>query len=117
MIGTGTNVSKLESAMDTLIEVFQCYASKGGNKYKLDFLELRRLIQGELSHYLQDSWDCRRVAEIMSDLDKNRDGGVSFEEFVALVTQLTVTSTTYFKGYTPVVFHCGQMKDGRFQRL
>uniref|UniRef100_A0A3Q4AHZ4 EF-hand domain-containing protein n=1 Tax=Mola mola TaxID=94237 RepID=A0A3Q4AHZ4_MOLML len=60
-----------------------------GNKFQLNRAELRNLLGGELSHYLEASRDPRRVQEIISDLDKNLDGTMDFEEFVAMVTQLT----------------------------
>lgn len=63
----------------------------------------------------QVSRDPTRVEEIMADLDKNLDGRVSFEEFVAMVTHLTVCSTSFFKGYTPVVIQCGSVRDGKLQ--
>lgn len=46
-------MSKLETAMDSLIEVFQYYSSKEGDKFLLSRGELRNLLRGELSHYLQ----------------------------------------------------------------
>lgn len=62
--------------------------------------------------------DPQRVEAIMSDLDMNMDGSVSFEEFVAMVTELTVCSSSFFQDYTtPVVIKCGQMKDGQFQAI
>ncbi|XP_073340797.1 protein S100-A1 [Pagrus major] len=108
-------MSKLETAMDTIVDVFQYYSSNEGDKFKLNRKELKNLLRGELSHYLQASRDPQRVEAIMSDLDMDMDGSVSFEEFVAMVTELTVCSTGFFQGYTPVVIKCGQMKDGQFQ--
>lgn len=64
---------------------------------------------------IQASRDPRRVEEIMADLDKNLDGSVSFEEFIAMVTHLTVCSTIFFQDYTPVIIQCGSVRDGRFQ--
>lgn len=46
-------MSKLETAMDTLVEVFQYYSSKEGDKFLLSRGELRNLLRGELSNYLQ----------------------------------------------------------------
>ncbi|KAM9353611.1 protein S100-A1-like [Symphorus nematophorus] len=109
-------MSKLESAMDTLVDVFQYYSSKEGDKFLLNRVELKNLLRGELTQYLQASRDHKRVEEIMADLDTNLDGKVSFEEFVAMVTELTVCSTPFFTGYTPVVIQCGQIKDGQFQK-
>jgi len=45
-------VSKLENAMEGLINVFHTYSSKEGDKYKLSKAELKSLLQGELSDFL-----------------------------------------------------------------
>lgn len=57
------------------------------------------------------------MQEIISDLDKNLDGTMDFEEFVAMVTQLTVSSTSFFQDYTPVIIKCGHMRDEKFHML
>ena len=48
-----TKMSKLETAMDTIVDVFQYYSSTEGDKFKLSRRELKNLLQGELSSYLQ----------------------------------------------------------------
>ncbi|KAF5907732.1 uncharacterized protein DAT39_002546, partial [Clarias magur] len=83
-------VSQLESAMDSLIQVFHTYSTKEGDKYKLSKAEMKSLLQGELSDFLAASKDPQVVDKIMSDLDENRDGEVDFQEFVVLVAALTV---------------------------
>lgn len=76
------------------------------------------LVNFHYSFISQVNRDAQRVEAIMSDLDTDLDGSVSFEEFVAMVTELTVCSCSFFQGYkTPVVIKCGQMKDGQFQAL
>lgn len=52
-LGTEAKMSKLESAMDTLIDVFEYHSSKDGNKFQLSRIELRNLLGGELSGYLE----------------------------------------------------------------
>ncbi|XP_029928379.1 protein S100-A1 [Myripristis murdjan] len=100
-------MSKLENAMDNLMDVFNYYATRDGDKFSLSRSELKGLLRGELCHYLEASRDPRMVDEIMCDLDKNMDGKVNFEEFVGLVTRLTVASCGYFDGYTPQISTCG----------
>ncbi|XP_064804400.1 protein S100-A1 [Oncorhynchus masou masou] len=88
--------SKLESAMEGLIRVFHSYSSKEGDKYKLSKVELKNLLQGELSDFLAASKDPMVVEKIMSDLDENKDGEVDFQEFVILVAALTVACNEFF---------------------
>uniref|UniRef100_A0A4W5LPX3 Protein S100 n=1 Tax=Hucho hucho TaxID=62062 RepID=A0A4W5LPX3_9TELE len=88
--------SKLESAMEGLILVFHSYSSKEGDKYKLSKIELKNLLQGELSDFLAACKDPMVVEKIMSDLDENKDGEVDFQEFVVLVAALTVACNEFF---------------------
>ncbi|XP_051262390.1 protein S100-A1 [Dicentrarchus labrax] len=100
-------MSKLESAMETLIDVFKYYSSKEGDKFQLNRSELKNLLQGELGEYLEVSKDPALVNEIMSELDRNKDCAVSFEEFLVLVTKLTVCGAGFFQGYcSTVVITC-----------
>ncbi|KAM6967821.1 protein S100-A1 [Aplochiton taeniatus] len=88
--------SKLEDAMEALITVFHSYSSKEGDKYKLSKVELKNLLQGELSDCLAASKDPLVVEKIMTDLDENQDGEVDFQEFVVLVAALTVACNDFF---------------------
>ncbi|KAM9434882.1 protein S100-A10a [Clarias gariepinus] len=82
--------SDLEKAMESLILVFHRYASKEGNTNTLSRRELRELMENELSNFLRSQKDPGTVDKIMRDLDTNRDGEVSFEEFVSLVVGLSI---------------------------
>uniref|UniRef100_A0A8C5YBI0 S100 calcium binding protein A1 n=1 Tax=Microcebus murinus TaxID=30608 RepID=A0A8C5YBI0_MICMU len=44
--------SELETAMETLINVFHTHSGKEGDKYKLSKKELKELLQTELSGFL-----------------------------------------------------------------
>ncbi|XP_041962400.1 protein S100-A1 [Alosa sapidissima] len=89
-------VSQLEKSMEGLIKVFHNYSSKEGDKYKLSKVELKSLLQGELSDFLAASKDPMVVEQMMSDLDVNCDGEVDFQEFVVLVAALTVACNEFF---------------------
>ncbi|XP_006031026.1 protein S100-A1 [Alligator sinensis] len=88
--------SQLESAMMTLITVFHKYSGKEGDKYKLSKKELKDLLQGELSSFLEVQKDTSAVDKIMQDLDEDKDGEVDFQEYVVLVAALTVACNTFF---------------------
>lgn len=50
--------SKLQSSMNSLIDVFYFYSGKEGDKYKLSKLELKNLLQVELAYLLEVSVAC-----------------------------------------------------------
>eukprot|EP00062_Callorhinchus_milii_P013690 gi/632962045/ref/XP_007897092.1/ PREDICTED: protein S100-A1-like [Callorhinchus milii] len=83
-------LSQLESAMDAIIQVFYKYSGKEGNKYILTKGELKDLLSGELISFLKSQKDPNCVDDIMRDLDVNSDGKVDFQEFIHLVTVLTI---------------------------
>nr|XP_039315792.1 protein S100-A1 isoform X1 [Saimiri boliviensis boliviensis] len=98
--------SELETAMETLINVFHAHSGKEGDKYKLSKKELKELLQTELSGFLDVSterWsgrgaqkDVDAVDKVMKELDENGDGEVDFQEYVVLVAALTVACNNFF---------------------
>ncbi|XP_078061013.1 protein S100-A1-like [Mustelus asterias] len=89
-------LSQLEGAMDAIIKVFYKYSGKEGDKYTLTKAELKDLLKGELVSFLKYQKDPNSVERIMRDLDINRDGQVDFEEFIHLVTALTIACNEFF---------------------
>lgn len=77
--------SELETAMETLINVFHAHSGKEGDKYKLSKKELKELLQTELSGFLDAQKDADAVDKVMKELDENGDGEVDFQEYVVLV--------------------------------
>ncbi|KAG2462931.1 protein S100-A1-like [Polypterus senegalus] len=88
--------SQLERAMESLITVFHNYSGREGDKHKLSKMEMKSLLQGELSDFLTESKDPLVVDKIMKDLDENHDGEVDFQEFVVLVAALTMACNDFF---------------------
>ncbi|XP_026172794.1 protein S100-Z-like [Mastacembelus armatus] len=91
--------SKLNKSMMSLINVFHKYSGKEGDKDKLNKGELKTLLQTELSDMLKDPKDPSAVNKIMADLDMNQDGEADFQEFVTLISALTVISNEFFEEY------------------
>uniref|UniRef100_G1Q9C5 Protein S100 n=3 Tax=Boreoeutheria TaxID=1437010 RepID=G1Q9C5_MYOLU len=88
--------SELETAMETLINVFHAHSGKEGDKYKLNKKELKELLQTELSGFLDAQKDADAVDKVMKELDENGDGEVDFQEYVVLVAALTVACNNFF---------------------
>ncbi|XP_041650225.1 protein S100-A1-like [Cheilinus undulatus] len=103
-------VPSVQQCMDNLVGVFHSYSKKEGDKYMLNYAELKLLLNKELSAYLGACKNPSRVNEIMSDMDKNKDGAVDFQEFVTIVAKLTVLCHDFFVGTDKVSPKPGWMR-------
>lgn len=79
-------MSQLESAVQSLVDVFIKYAEQEGSKNQLSQGELKRLITTELSSgALGKMVGPEEVGELMGQLDKNHDGEVNMQEFCRFI--------------------------------
>ncbi|XDB48966.1 hypothetical protein AB1E18_002549 [Capra hircus] len=106
--------SELETAMETLINVFHAHSGKEGDKYKLSKKELKELLQTELSGFLDAQKDADAVDKVMKELDENGDGEVDFQEYVVLVAALTVACNSFFWENTVVAAPGGALASVSF---
>ncbi|MBN3317664.1 S10A9 protein, partial [Atractosteus spatula] len=72
----------MEAAIQTMVKTFQT-SSKG--KDSLSGKEFQKLVQTQLSNILSDTESAKAVKEMKEGLDTNKDGKVSFQEFMSLV--------------------------------
>uniref|UniRef100_A0A8P4G2J3 EF-hand domain-containing protein n=1 Tax=Dicentrarchus labrax TaxID=13489 RepID=A0A8P4G2J3_DICLA len=100
---------KLESAMSSLVELFECYALKDGDRLHLSRREMSNMFHEELGDLIKRSKDPQKTAEILTNMDQNLDGQVDFEEFISMVTKFTMCSFDYFTMDRTVVYtsRCG----------
>ncbi|KAJ4948655.1 protein S100-A1 [Gymnodraco acuticeps] len=89
--------SHLESSIEGIIKVFHSYSGREGDKYKLSKSELKNLLEGEFGDSMKSCKDPQVLEHIMSGLDEDKDGEISFQEFVVLVFELTVTCNEFFQ--------------------
>ncbi|XP_041648640.1 ictacalcin-like [Cheilinus undulatus] len=81
-------MSELCLSMGLIIDTFEKYSKKEGDK--------QTLTRGELSELLHDQMpiaECKcqhEVCEFFQKLDQDKDGVVDFQEFMALVSVLTI---------------------------
>ncbi|XP_038167595.1 trichohyalin-like protein 1 [Arvicola amphibius] len=81
-------MSRLLRGIFCVIETFQKYASEDGNsKARLTHSELRQLLEGEIGNFLQPHI-FHAVERKLNLLDTDRDGTISFEEFLLAVFSL-----------------------------
>uniref|UniRef100_A0A8C6S3N0 EF-hand domain-containing protein n=1 Tax=Neogobius melanostomus TaxID=47308 RepID=A0A8C6S3N0_9GOBI len=76
------NAPALPSAISTIMQVFDKYAGKDGNKDKLSKSEMKELIQAEMAPMLKDSKNPGQVDELFKCMDANGDDQVDFPEFM-----------------------------------
>ncbi|KAK2533787.1 hypothetical protein Q9966_007614 [Columba livia] len=73
---------------DNLLKYFTEYASKEGSTTELSVAGLKSLLQNQFAQYLKDS---SSVDTVIKSLDKDKDGNISFDEFVTVVKKITGT--------------------------
>ncbi|NP_001153743.1 protein S100-A8 [Sus scrofa] len=79
-------LTDLESAINSLIEVFHKYSLEKGNYHAIYADDLKRLLETECPKYMK-----KKDAETwFKELDINKDGAVNFEEFLILVIKVGV---------------------------
>ncbi|XP_024921079.1 ictacalcin-like [Cynoglossus semilaevis] len=91
-------MSDIQQAMALLINAFDKYSGKEGDKFSLNKAELKELLENELGTLLGKANDKAAVDRIFKDLDRNKDNSVDFNEFVTLVCCLTQMCHEYFIG-------------------
>ncbi|XP_036611668.1 protein S100-A1-like [Trichosurus vulpecula] len=89
--------SELETAMESLINVFYTHSGKEGDKYKLRKKELKELLLAELSGLLDTQKDADAVDKVMKELDENGDGEGDFQKYMVLVAVLTVACNNFWE--------------------
>ncbi|XP_039977874.1 ictacalcin-like [Xiphias gladius] len=87
---------EVQQAMGLLINAFDKYSSKEGDKFSLNKAELKELLENEFGELLGKANDKAAVDGIFKDLDTNKDNRVDFREFVSMVCCLTQMCHEYF---------------------
>ncbi|XP_071063546.1 protein S100-A12-like [Dasypus novemcinctus] len=84
-------MTKLEDHMEGVINVFHQYSVRWGHHDTLSKGELKQLILKELTNTLQNTKDQATIDKIFNDLDADKDGQITFNEFVPLIATLVMT--------------------------
>ncbi|XP_035239794.1 S100 calcium binding protein W [Anguilla anguilla] len=88
-------MSKLETAVSSLVELFKEYSGKEGKKGQLSSAELKEMLEKELSTpELKEKFNPEEVDTLLKDLDKGKDNLINFREFCRFVTLL---ARAYYK--------------------
>ncbi|XP_060726783.1 ictacalcin-like [Tachysurus vachellii] len=106
-------MSQLQQGMGMLIATFHKYSGKEGDKLTLSKGELKDLLNAEMGDILGKTQDKVALDKILKNLDANQDGTVDFQEYITLVTGITMMCNEYFTKnhnnqnnakHTPIVF-------------
>ncbi|XP_052055665.1 protein S100-P [Apodemus sylvaticus] len=82
-------VTELETAICSIIKVFNWYAIIKGSDWRLGVGGVETLIQRELPGLLKLRKDKEGLNKLLKELDANRDAQVDFSEFMVFVAVLT----------------------------
>ncbi|XP_051263009.1 protein S100-A1-like [Dicentrarchus labrax] len=83
-------MTELEKCMESMIQIFHHYAVEDGDGKTLSKKELKKLVETELPTFLKAQKNPKIVDCILKDLDQNKDDKLDFEEFIPLVTGLSM---------------------------
>ncbi|XP_019412264.1 PREDICTED: protein S100-A16 [Crocodylus porosus] len=80
----------LECAVEMLVKNFEKYAGGGGcccrkQPRRISKKDFRKMLTRELNHMLTDTGNKRAADKLICDLDENKDGRISFEEYWTLI--------------------------------
>lgn len=86
--------TEMESAMESIIRVFQHYAGKKGDKNQLNYTEFEALMKAELKSFTDNQKDPNIVRKLMESVDGavdgKRDSELNFQEFMNLIGGIMV---------------------------
>ncbi|XP_059998321.1 protein S100-A12 [Lagenorhynchus albirostris] len=85
-------MTKLEDHLEGIINIFHQYSIRLENYDTLNKSELKKLITKELPNALKNTKDRPSIDKVFQELDADKDGQVTFEEFVVLVSRVLKTA-------------------------
>ncbi|NXW91525.1 S10AG protein, partial [Alopecoenas beccarii] len=80
--------TELEWAVQVLVNNFEKYSSHRcccKKPRRITKKEFRKMLSHELNHMLTDTGNRRAADKLICDLDENKDGRISFEEYWTLI--------------------------------
>uniref|UniRef100_A0A3P8VGD3 Protein S100-A13-like n=2 Tax=Cynoglossus semilaevis TaxID=244447 RepID=A0A3P8VGD3_CYNSE len=78
----------MEAAITTLVSQFKVFAGKDGSTSTLSKDEFQNLLTSQLPSYAKNFSSAAEVDQLMSSLDDNNDGELTFSEFWKLLGKL-----------------------------
>ncbi|XP_062343128.1 protein S100-A11 [Osmerus eperlanus] len=78
----------MEPAINIIVSQFKTFAGKDGSSNTLSKEEFTSLLISQLPNFVKNATDPATVDQLMSSLDENNDGELTFLEFWQLIGKL-----------------------------
>ncbi|XP_008420728.1 protein S100-A11 [Poecilia reticulata] len=78
----------MEAAITTIVSQFKVYAGNEGSSSTLSKDEFHKLVTSQLPNFVKNASDPASIDQLMSSLDENDDGELTFSEFWQLIGKL-----------------------------
>ncbi|XP_024154266.1 protein S100-A11 [Oryzias melastigma] len=78
----------MEAAITTIVSQFQAYAGSEGCSSTLSKDEFQKLVASQLPNFVKNASDPGVIDQLMSSIDENNDGELTFSEFWQLIGKL-----------------------------
>ncbi|XP_077404358.1 ictacalcin-like [Vanacampus margaritifer] len=91
-------MGEVQAAICLLINAFQKYAGKDGDKNNMSKGEVKDMLKEEFGLEMGKAKDQAAIDRIFKDLDMNSDNKVDFMEFASLVASLAMVLQESMKG-------------------
>ncbi|XP_054839851.1 protein S100-A12-like [Eublepharis macularius] len=82
--------TQLEKCCECIINVFHQYSIRVDHFDMLSKGELKKMIKEQMPNFLKKKKDQKSVDQIFEQLDKDKSGQITFEEFMACITKLLI---------------------------
>ncbi|XP_036001179.1 protein S100-A13 [Fundulus heteroclitus] len=78
----------MEAAITTIVTQFKLYAGNEGSSSTLSRDEFQKLVTSQLPNFVKNANDPKALDQLMSSIDDNNDGELTFSEFWQLIGKL-----------------------------
>ncbi|CAG5886155.1 protein S100-A11 [Menidia menidia] len=78
----------MEGAISTIVSQFKEHAGNDGSSSTLSKSEFHSLVTAQLPNYVKNASDPGAIDQLMSSIDENNDGELTFSEFWQLIGRL-----------------------------
>ncbi|XP_042294867.1 protein S100-A12-like [Sceloporus undulatus] len=87
-------MSQMEIAIEAIINIFHQYSVRKPHPDKLSKGETKQLIEKELAGFLKNQVNPAGIEALFKELDQDQDKELSFEEFMQLITKVSIDTHT-----------------------